>query len=75
MTMHNKNRVRSQKQNSISYNKNVKQRKDAMTNSLMSSISNLFNAIIQNSLLSSQVEEISSEDMRSLKTQFNLDFV
>jgi hypothetical protein len=67
--------VRSQKQNSISYNKNVKQRKDAMTNSLMSSISNLFNAIIQNSLLSSQVEEISSEDMRSLKTQSNLDFV
>jgi hypothetical protein len=75
MTMHNKNRVRSQKQNSISYNKNVKQRKDTMTNSLMSSISNLFNATIQNSLLSSQVEEISSEDMRSLKTQSNLDFV
>ena len=75
MTIHNKNRVRSQKQNSISYNKNVQQRKDAMTNSLMSSISNLFNAIIQNSLLSSQVEETSGEDMRSLKTQSNLDFV
>ena len=75
MRMHNKNRMRSQKQNSISYNKNVQQRKDAMTNSLMSSISNLFNAIIQNSLLSSQVEETSGEDMRSLKTQSNLDFV
>jgi hypothetical protein len=41
----------------------------------MSSISNLFNAIIQNSLLSSQVEETSGEDMRSLKAQYNLDFV
>ena len=37
----------------------------------MSSISNIFNAIIQNSLLSSQVEETSGEDMNEVYVEPN----
>jgi hypothetical protein len=50
------------KQNSGSYNRKAKQRKDEMAKSLAGSISSLFNARIQKSLPSSQVEEASGED-------------
>ena len=50
------------KQNSGSYNRKAKQRKDEMAKSLVVSISSLFNVRIQKSLPSSQVEEASGED-------------
>ncbi|KAG5526406.1 hypothetical protein RHGRI_032625 [Rhododendron griersonianum] len=57
-----KNRVRVRKQKSGSQNRKVRQRKDAMKKSLVGSISSLFNAKKQKSLLSSQVEEESDEE-------------
>ena len=50
------------KQNLRSYNRKAKQREDEMAKSLASSIASLFNARIQRSLPSSQVEEASGED-------------
>ena len=65
-----KNRVRSRKQSGY-YNRKVKQQKDIMTKSLKSSISNLFNARIQKSQYSSQVEEASSEDINKVFVEPN----
>jgi hypothetical protein len=58
--------VRFRKQNSRSYNRKAKQRKDEMTKSLAGSISSLFNARVQKSLPSSQVEEASGEDNKGV---------
>jgi hypothetical protein len=66
-----KNRVRSRKQKSGYYNRKVKQRKEIMAKSLKGSISNLFNAIIQKSQSSSQVEEASGEDMNEVHVEPN----
>jgi hypothetical protein len=66
-----KNRVRSRKQKSGYYNRKVKQRKDIMAKSLKGSISNLFNARIQKSQSSSQVEETSGEDMNEVHVKPN----
>ncbi|XP_058211817.1 uncharacterized protein LOC131324003 [Rhododendron vialii] len=57
-----KNRVRVCKQKSESQNRKARQRKDVMEKSLVGSISSLFNAKKQKSLLSSQVEEESDEE-------------
>ncbi|XP_058189417.1 uncharacterized protein LOC131307004 [Rhododendron vialii] len=57
-----KNRVRVRKQKSGLPNRKVRQRKDVMEKSLVGSISSLFNAKKQKSLLSSQVEEESDEE-------------
>ncbi|KAG5541077.1 hypothetical protein RHGRI_021082 [Rhododendron griersonianum] len=56
------NRVRVRKQKSGSQNRKVRQRKDATEKSLVGSISSLFNAKKQKSLLTSQVEEASDEE-------------
>jgi hypothetical protein len=66
-----KNRVRSRKQKSGYYNRVVKQRKEIMTKSLKGSISKLFNAKIQKSESSSQVEEASGEDMNEVHVELN----
>lgn len=58
-----KNKVRVRKQNSGSFNRKAKQRKDVMAKSLVGSIATLFNAKRQKSLLSSQVEEASDEQL------------
>ena len=70
-----KNRVRSRKQKLGYYNRKVKQRKDIMAKSLKGSISNLFNARIQKSQSSSQVEEASGEDMNEVYVEPNESFV
>ena len=54
------------KQNSGSYNRKAKQRIDEIAKSLAGSISSLFNARIQKSLPSSQVEEASDEDNKDI---------
>ena len=61
MTKNEKDRVRFRNQNSGAYNRRVKQRHDAMTQSLAGSISKLFNAKSQKSLASSQAEEPMNE--------------
>jgi hypothetical protein len=66
-----KNRVRSRKQKSGHYNRKVKQRKEIIAKSLKGSISNLFNAKIQKSQSSSQVEEASGEDMNEVHVEPN----
>ena len=66
-----KNRVRSRKQKLGYYNRKVKQRKDIMAKSLKGSISNLFNARIQKSQSSNQVEEASGEDMNEVHVELN----
>ena len=66
-----KNRVRSRKQKSGHYNRKVKQRKEIMAKSLKCSIFNLFNAKIQKSQSSSQVEEASGEDMNEVYVESN----
>ena len=66
-----KNRVRYRKQKSGHYNRKVKQRKEIMAKSLKGSISNLFNAKIQKSQSSSQVEEASSENMNKVHVEPN----
>ena len=66
-----KNKVRSRKQKSGYYNRKVKQRKDIMAKSLKGSISNLFNARIQKSQSSNQVEEASGEDMNEIHVEPN----
>ena len=64
-----KNRVRSRKQKSGYYNRKVKQQKEIMAKSLKDSISNLFNAKIQKSQSSSQVEKASGEDMNEVHVE------
>ena len=66
-----KNRMMSRKQKSGYYNKKVKQRKEIMAKSLKGSTSNLFNARIQKSQSSSQVEEASGEDMNEVHVKPN----
>ena len=66
-----KNRVKSRKQKSGYYNRVVKQRKEIMAKSLKGSISKLFNAKIQKSESSSQVEEASGEDMNEVHVELN----
>ena len=66
-----KNRVRFRKQKSGYYNRKVKQRKEIMAKSLKGSISNLFNAKLQKSQSSSQVEETSGEDMNEVYVEPN----
>jgi hypothetical protein len=63
--------VRSRKQKSGYYNRKVKQQKEIMAKSLKGSISNLFNARIQKSQSSSQVEETSGEDMNEIHVEPN----
>jgi hypothetical protein len=66
-----KNRMRFRKQKLGHYNRKVKQRKEIMEKSLKGSISNLYNARIQKSQSSSQVEEISGEDMNEVHVEPN----
>ena len=66
-----KNRVRFRKQKSGHYNRKVKQRKEIIAKSLKGSISNLFNARIQKSQSSSQVEEASCKDMNKVNVEPN----
>ncbi|KAG5536432.1 hypothetical protein RHGRI_024009 [Rhododendron griersonianum] len=67
-----KNRVRVRKQKSGSQNRKVRQRKDSMEKSLIGSISTLFDAKKQKSLLSSQVEEESDEEFGEEDVNDNL---
>ena len=66
-----KNRVRFRKQKSGYYNRKVKQQKEIMAKSLKGSTSNLFNARIQKSQSSSQVEEASGKDMNEVHVEPN----
>jgi hypothetical protein len=66
-----RNRVRSRKQKSGYYNRKVNQRKEIIAKSLKGLISNLFNARILKSQSSSQVEEVSGEDINEVHVEPN----